>query len=179
MGTWKSSRTPETSEFNCKGQNTLPWSILYVIGKLLKSICRKWHCMSHLDICSTSYGKKKGWESNWQFDSRPLKVRNRPDPSVCKWSATQCWKVLKENYKFDLDLIPIEGLSKELWTHKALGVQTGTISKLLLGSPGTKKPFKCGCCGITHRILYGGRWWLPPSLDRGESCESKVTRGLS
>jgi hypothetical protein len=22
-----------------------------------------------LDIYSTSYGKKKGWESNWQFDS--------------------------------------------------------------------------------------------------------------
>ncbi len=22
MGTWESSRTPETSEFNCKGQNT-------------------------------------------------------------------------------------------------------------------------------------------------------------
>jgi len=38
--------------------------------------------MNHLDICSTSYGKKKGRESNWQFDSRPLKVGNRPDPGV-------------------------------------------------------------------------------------------------
>jgi hypothetical protein len=27
-------------------------------------------------------------------------------------------------------------------------------------------------------ILYGGRWWLPPSPGRGESCESEVTRGL-
>jgi hypothetical protein len=25
-------------------------------------------CMGHLDICNTRYGKKKGWESNWQFD---------------------------------------------------------------------------------------------------------------
>ncbi len=24
MGTWKSSETPETSEFNCRGQNTSP-----------------------------------------------------------------------------------------------------------------------------------------------------------
>jgi hypothetical protein len=30
--------------------------------------------MGHLDIYNTSYGKKKGPESNWQFDSRPLKL---------------------------------------------------------------------------------------------------------
>jgi hypothetical protein len=42
-----------------------------------------------------------------------------------------------------------------------------------------KKPFGCGCRGITQRILYGGRWWLPPSPGRGESCESRVARGLS
>jgi hypothetical protein len=35
----------------------------YIIGKLSKCICRKWACISHLDICSTSYGKKKGRES--------------------------------------------------------------------------------------------------------------------
>jgi hypothetical protein len=70
--------------------------------------------MSHLDICNTSYGQKKGWESNWQFDSRPLKVGNRPNPSVLRESATHHWKVLKESYKFALDLIPIGGLSKKL-----------------------------------------------------------------
>jgi hypothetical protein len=70
--------------------------------------------MSHLDICSTSYGKKKGQESNWQFDSQPPKVRNRPDPEVCKGSATCRWKALNESYKFSLDLIPIRGLRKKL-----------------------------------------------------------------
>jgi hypothetical protein len=138
MGTWESSGTPKTSEFDCKGQNTLPWSVSYVIGNLLKCGCGKWPRMSHLDICSTSYGKKKGHESNWQFDSRPLKVGNRPDPGVCKWSATHHWKDLKESYKFSLDLIPIGGLSKELWTCKVPGIQTETISGLLLGNPGTK-----------------------------------------
>jgi hypothetical protein len=63
---------------------------------------------------NTSYGKKKGQESNWQFDSQPLKVRNRPNPGVCKWSATHPWKALEESYKFALNLIPIGGLSKEL-----------------------------------------------------------------
>jgi hypothetical protein len=35
-----------------------------------------------------------------------------------------------------------------------------------------KKPFGCRCCGVTQRIIYGGRWWLPLSLGRGESSES-------
>jgi len=65
MGTWESSKTLETSEFDCRGQNTLHWGVLYIIGKLSKCKCRKWACMSHLDIFNTSYGKKKGWESNW------------------------------------------------------------------------------------------------------------------
>ncbi len=134
----------------------------------------KWPCMSHLDICSISYGKNKGRESNWQFDSRPLKVKNRPNPSVCRWSATYRLKDLNESYKFALDFIQIRGLSKELWTHKVSRVQTGTISGLW-----DKKPFGCGCRGATQRILYGGRWWLPPSLGHGESCESRVARGLS
>jgi hypothetical protein len=68
----------------------------------------------HLNICSTSYGKKKGQESNWQFDSRPLKVGNRPDPNACRWNATNRWKALDESYNFALDLVPIRGLSKEL-----------------------------------------------------------------
>jgi len=136
--TWESSGTLKTLEFDFRGQNTLPWGVLYIIGKLSKCRCWKWPRMSHLDIYNTSYGKKKGWESNWQSDSRPLKVGNRPDPGVCRWSATHCWKALKESYKFALDLIPIGGLSKELWNHKVPGVQTRTILGLLLGSLGTK-----------------------------------------
>jgi hypothetical protein len=89
--------------------------------------------MSHLDIFSTSYGKKKGRKSNWQFDSQPPKVGNRPDPNACRWSTTCCWKALNEGYKFALNLIPIGGMSKELWPRKVARVQTRTISGLLLG----------------------------------------------
>jgi len=42
-----------------------------------------------------------------------------------------------------------------------------------------KKPIGCGCRGEALSILYGGRWWLPSSLGRGESSESRVARGLS
>jgi hypothetical protein len=42
-----------------------------------------------------------------------------------------------------------------------------------------KEPFGCKCGGELQRILYEGRWWLPPNPGRGESSESKVARGLS
>jgi hypothetical protein len=42
-----------------------------------------------------------------------------------------------------------------------------------------KKPFGCGCRREVQSILYGGRWWVPLSPGRGESCKSRVARGLS
>jgi len=129
-GTWKSSETPKNSKRNCRGQNTSHRSVLYIVEKVLKCRCPKWPCMSHLDICSTGYGWKKGRESNWQFDSWPLKVGNRPNPGVYRWSATHHWKALKESYKFVLDLVPIGGWSEKLWMSKVSGVQTGIVSGL-------------------------------------------------
>jgi hypothetical protein len=94
MGTWESSKTPENSEFDCKGQNT----VVYITGKLLKCKCPKWARMTHLDIYNTSYGQKKGRESNWQFDPQPREVGNRPDSLACRWRATCRWKALDEGY---------------------------------------------------------------------------------
>jgi hypothetical protein len=94
--------------------------------------------MSHLDICSTSYGRKKGRESNWQFDSQPLKVWNRPNSGVCRWSATHHWKALKESYNFALDLVSIRAWGEKLWMPKVPRVQTGTVSGLHFGSLGKK-----------------------------------------
>jgi hypothetical protein len=36
-----------------------------------------------------------------------------------------------------------------------------------------KEPFGCKSHGELQRILYGGRWWFPPSSGHGESSESK------
>ncbi len=55
MGIWKFSAILEISKFNCRGQNTLHWGVLHIIGKLLKC---KWARMGHFDICSISYGKE-------------------------------------------------------------------------------------------------------------------------
>jgi hypothetical protein len=94
--------------------------------------------MSHLNIYSTSYDKKKVWESNCQFDSRPLKVGNQPDSGACRWSATHRWKALDEGYNFALDLIAIRGLHKKLCALKVVGVPVVGILGLPFGSPGTK-----------------------------------------
>jgi len=155
MGTWESFGTPETSKFDCKGQNTSHWGVLYIIGKLSKFRGRKWACMGHLDICSTRYGKKKGRESNCQFDSQPLKVRNQLNPGACRWSATHYWKALEESYKFSSDLIPIGGLSKELWPRKVPRIQIGTVSGLLLGSPGTKSHSDVGATERRREYYMG------------------------
>jgi hypothetical protein len=75
VGNLESFGTPECLELDSKAQKTSHWGVLGVIGKVLKRRYRKWPCIGHLDICSPSYGQKKGQESNWQFDSRPLKSR--------------------------------------------------------------------------------------------------------
>jgi hypothetical protein len=67
-----------------------------------------------LDICSPSYGQKKGRESNWQFDSRPLKVGNRPLLDLRIESAIRRRKDLDEGYKFGLDLVAIRLRSREV-----------------------------------------------------------------
>jgi hypothetical protein len=137
-GKLESFGTPENSNPDFRGQISLHSSVLCVIGNLLKFRCPKWPRMSHLDIFSPSYGQKKGRESNWKFDSRPLKVGNRPLPNFYSISATWRWKALDESYNFGSNLIPIRTWGEKLWTPKVPGVQTGTVSGLHFGSFGKK-----------------------------------------
>jgi hypothetical protein len=153
VGSWSPERTPEFSERNCRGQNSLPWGVLYIIRKLLKCRCLKWARMTHLDIWNTSYGQKKGRESNWQFDSRPLKVKNRPDLLGCRRRVTYRWKALDEGYNFVSDCIAIGGLQKKLCALKVPGVPVGGILGLPRGSPGREKPFGCKPRGESQSIL--------------------------
>jgi hypothetical protein len=99
--------------------------------------------------------QKKGRESNWQFDSRPPKVGNRPEPDACRWNATRRWKALDESYKFTLDLISIGGLNKELWPCKVAKVQIETISGLLFGSLGIKSHSDVGAAERRREYYMG------------------------
>jgi hypothetical protein len=128
--------TSKTSESDCRGQNSMACDILYIIRKLLDRKCLKWACLAHLNIWNTSYGQKKGRESNCQFDSWPQRVRNRPLPDVRFESARRRWKALDKSYNFALDRIAIQGLLAKLWGSKVSGVPFGAISGLPLGSLG-------------------------------------------
>jgi hypothetical protein len=150
-GNLESSRIPKNSEDDCKGQNTLHWGVLYIVGKVLKCKCSKWPRMSHLGICSPSYGQlqpklwaKEGPGVKLPVDSRPLKVMNRPAPDVLWGSAIRRWKAFDESYTIGSNLVPIRGRGEKLWPSKVLGIQTGTVSGLHFGSPGTKSHLKKG-----------------------------------
>jgi len=136
VGGLESSRTPECLELNSKGQNDLHWGVLGIIGKVLKRRYRKCPRIGNSDIYSPSYGQKKGRESNWQFDSRPLKVGNRPLPDVQFERATWGWKDLDDGYNFGLDLVAIQLCSQELWRFKVPGVPSGQFRDSISGVPG-------------------------------------------
>jgi hypothetical protein len=115
----ESRSTPKFLEHNFRGQNPSVGKILYIIGKILRRKCLKWAHITHLNIWNTNSDQKKGRESNWQFDSQSLKVKNWPDFLACRQHATYCWNVIDEGYNFALDLIPIKGLHAKLWAPKS------------------------------------------------------------
>jgi hypothetical protein len=177
-GKMESSGTPENLEDDLRGQISLPWRVLYINGKLLKRRCPKWPCIAHLDICSPSYGQKKGRESNCQFDSRPLKVGNRPFPDIALRSATWRWKALDESYNFGLKLVPIRVWGKELRPSKVLGLQPEIISGLQLGSPGKKSHLDVASAE-SYRVYYMGEGGGFPRVRTVVSQVVQVARGLS
>jgi hypothetical protein len=128
---------------------------------------------------NTSYGQKKGRESKWQFDSRPLKVANRPLPDVRSECATwhwkafnesynflwdcvigfECatwhWKALDESYNFSLDCVAIGLCNQKISASKVPGLQPGTLSGLQLGSPG-KNSHLDATSAASCRVYYKG-----------------------
>jgi hypothetical protein len=125
-----------------------------------------------------------------------LWAKERPGVKLPVWlpttksrKLTSSWRLQKECDK------ALESSRRELrlWfrPHSNRRLEPGDMSSQSPESPtrdsfGTppwesreKVPFGCGSHGVTQRILYGGRWWFPPSPGRGESSESKVARGLS
>jgi hypothetical protein len=146
---------------------------------LAKCRCRKWACMGHLDIFSTSYGKKKGLRvklADW-FPTTKSRESTQPwcvqvecnTPLESSWGELQVCLKPHPNRRFEQKVMTSQSF--------------GNPNQDSFGTPPwesrDKKPFGCGCCGEAHSIIYGGRWWLTPSPGRDESCESRVAHGLS
>jgi hypothetical protein len=111
------------------------------------------------------YLKHKLWPKE---GSRPLKVENRLDFLMCRWSATYCWKALDKGYNFVLDLTLIGGLHTKLWAAKVAGLVILGTSGFPLGSLGTKWQLGVGPMA-RHKEYYkkeggdfpkSGPWWV-------------------
>jgi hypothetical protein len=91
----------------------------------------------------------------WQFDSRSLKVGNRPLSDLRIESAIRRWKDLDEVYKFGSDLVAIRLCSRELWAPKFPGLHPGQFWDNF-GTPTResreKVTFRRGCCGESQSI---------------------------
>jgi len=176
-GYLKSCGTPEILKFDCRGQNTSPWGVFYTIEKVSKCRFQKWPRMSHLDIWSTSYGQKKGRELNYQLPTTKSRESTRPRcvQRECDTPLESSRRELQLYFKPCLD----RRSEREVMTSQSPGGPSRDSFETPLWESRDKKPFGRGCGGVTQRILYGGRWWPPPSPSCGESSESKVARGLS
>jgi hypothetical protein len=176
LGIWSPLGLPNVQSSTARGKTPRIRVFLVSLEKVLKHRYRKCPRIGNSDICSPSYGQKKGRESNWQFDSRPLKVGNRCLPNIRSKRATWRWKDLDEGYNFGLDLVAIQVCSRELWRFKVPRVPSGQFRDSI-GTPFRESqefvPLGCRCGGASQSILYGGWWWHPPSPGRGESCGLK------
>jgi hypothetical protein len=82
---------------------------------------------------------------------------------MCKCHATYCWKDLDEGYNFSLDLISIGGLQRKLCAPKIAEVLNLGISRLPLGSPGTKCHLDVGLME-RHKVYYKGEGGRFPKI---------------
>jgi hypothetical protein len=85
----------------------------------------------------------------------PTKSGNCFDFLGCRWCATCHWKAFNEGYNFALNLISIGGLQTKSWAPKVVRVPTLGISRLPLGSPGTKCHLGVGPMA-RHEVYYKG-----------------------
>ncbi len=149
---------------------------------------RKWPHIGNSDICSPSYGQKKGRESNWQFDSRPLKVWNRSLCDIRFESATWRWKDLNEGYNFGLNLVAIGLCSRELWPFKVSRVSPRQFRDSILGVPGIcaismQSPLRAAENTIGSKVVAYSRIRVVMNLvcpsARGLSQHPRVSRMLN
>jgi hypothetical protein len=170
-GNLESSGTPTTSELDCRGQKTSPWGVLYTVGKGSKCRCRKWPRMGHSDICSTSYGQKKGWESNYQTDSLTSdhkKLRIDPTPGCEEGVQHTVEKILRRATSLLQTSFQFEVWAENCDLSKSRESKPGQSRDFSLGVPGIKAIWMRVRWSNTENNIWGkvvvslefGPWWV-------------------
>jgi hypothetical protein len=170
--------TPKSSESNWKEQNPSSWGVIYIIGKLLKRRCPKWARMTIWTFATQVMAKKKveSQIGSWL-------------PTIGSWGSIQfpfvqvvCDMPLESSrwrLQLRFRLHPNCRFAQEVMNLQSCGSPNLSNFETPTWESQDKSPFGCHSGGEVQSILYGGRWWLPPNPNCGESCESKVVRGSS
>jgi len=131
----------------------------------------------------------------WAIWTSVTQVMARRKAEIVWLSTTKSWELTRprcvqvecdtplESFQRELHVCFIPHLNRRFEQRVMIVQSPGSPNRNSFETPPwesrDKKPFGCGCHGEAQNILYGGRWWLPPSPGRGESSESKIARGLS
>ncbi len=128
-----------------------------------------------MDIFNPSYGQNKGRESNCQtgsltpdhkkvgiylFLTSELRVRY-----VVGKISTRATTLVQTSLRSDFSVGSYELPKSRDSNRDNFGTPTWESRE--------KEPFGCSPRSVVQRILYGGRWWLPPSSGHGVSCGPK------
>jgi hypothetical protein len=104
-------------------------------------------------------------------------LTNKSRESTRSWRALEECNTALESSRLELQHWfrprPDRRLGREAMTVQSPGSPNRDSFGTPLWESRDKKPFGCRLRRVTQSILYGGRWWLPPSPGRGESSESK------
>jgi hypothetical protein len=97
---------------------------------------------------------------------------SRPPNWECDTSLERWRRGLQVRFRPRCD----QTLQSGVMSSQSPGTPPGTILGQFRDNSGTpswesreKEPFGCSPRNVAQRILYGGRWWLPPSPGRGVS----------
>jgi len=122
--------------------------------------------------------------SHWSFGHLQPKLWAKEGPGVklVVWLPTtkssESTSLQPPNWKCDTSLERSRrGLQVWFRPRRDQTSQSGVMSSQSLETPTwesrEKEPFGCSLHGALQRILYGRRWWLPPSPGRGVFCDPK------
>jgi len=164
MESWWS---PKFSKGNCRGQNSMAWSVPYIIGKLLKRRCLKWVHITHLHIWNMLW-PKEGLGVKLAVWLPTIKSRESTRFPCVQMACNIPLESSQWGYNFASNLISIAGLLAKLWCPKVAKVPTLAISGLPLGNHGTKSHLDVGLverCRIYYKGEGGGfpksgLWWV-------------------
>jgi len=118
-----------------KGKWTSNWAPRTPLKRVWSVDALKCSHIVHLDLICMSYDQKKGWESNWKFDSWPQIPWKQGSNEVLLKHVIHFWKDIYKGYKILSSYFQNRFDLIKIWTSKVLGQQESQFWNSHLGVP--------------------------------------------